>query len=51
MLITPAYAQAAAGANTTAMLMSRAAVRADLRFMYFLILSPAAEKVKSAADC
>src|SRR5258708_33706538 len=44
MLITPAYAQAAAGADANSMLMSLLPFALIFVIMYFLILRPAAEE-------
>src|SRR5690349_4067004 len=46
MLITPAYAQAAAGGDTNSMLMSLLPFALIFVIMYFLILKPQQRKVK-----
>ena len=50
MLITPAYAQAAAGGDTNSMLMSLLPFALIFVIMYFLILRPQQKKVKDHAD-
>jgi preprotein translocase subunit YajC len=46
MLITPAYAQAAAGGDTNSMLMSLLPFALIFVIMYFLILRPQQKKLK-----
>ncbi|MBR1220100.1 preprotein translocase subunit YajC [Bradyrhizobium sp. U87765 SZCCT0131] len=46
MLITPAYAQAAAGGDTNSMLMSLLPFALIFVIMYFLVLRPQQKKVK-----
>ena len=46
MLITPAYAQAAAGGDANSMLMSLLPFALIFVIMYFLILRPQQKKVK-----
>ena len=46
MLITPAYAQAAAGGDTNSMLMSLLPFALIFVIMYFLILRPQQKRVK-----
>jgi preprotein translocase subunit YajC len=50
MLITPAYAQAAAGGDTNSMLMSLLPFALIFVIMYFLILRPQQKKVKDHAE-
>ena len=50
MLITPAFAQAAAGGDTNSMLMSLLPFALIFVIMYFLILRPQQKKVKDHAD-
>jgi len=50
MLITPAYAQAAAGGDTSSMLMSLLPFALIFVIMYFLILRPQQRKVRDHAD-
>lgn len=50
MLITPAYAQAAAAGDTNSMLMSLLPFALIFVIMYFLILRPQQRKVKEHAD-
>ena len=50
MLITPAYAQAAAGGDTNSMLMSLLPFALIFVIMYFLILRPQQKKVRDHAD-
>ena len=50
MLITPAYAQAAAGGDSTSMLMSLLPFALIFVIMYFLILRPQQKKVKDHAE-
>lgn len=50
MLITPAYAQAAAGGDANGMLMSLLPFALIFVIMYFLILRPQQKKVKDHAD-
>jgi len=50
MLITPAYAQAAAGGDASNMLMSLLPFALIFVIMYFLILRPQQKKVKDHAD-
>ena len=50
MLITPAYAQAAAGGDANSMLMSLLPFALIFVIMYFLILRPQQKKVKDHAD-
>ncbi len=50
MLITPAYAQAAAAGDTNSMLMSLLPFALIFVIMYFLILRPQQKKVKEHAD-
>ena len=47
MLITPAYAQAAAGGDANSMLMSLLPFALIFVIMYFLILRPQQKRVKS----
>src|SRR3979490_1707771 len=50
MLITPAFAQAAAGGDTNSMLMSLLPFALIFVIMYFLILRPQQKKVKDHAE-
>ena len=50
MLITPAYAQAAAGGDANSMLMSLLPFALIFVIMYFLILRPQQKKVKDHAE-
>ena len=50
MLITPAYAQAAAGGDTNSMLMSLLPFELIFVIMYFLILRPQQKRVKTHAE-
>ena len=50
MLITPAFAQAAAGGDTNSMLMSLLPFALIFVIMYFLILRPQQKKVRDHAD-
>src|SRR6187402_1849146 len=50
MLITPAYAQAAAGGDANSMLMSLLPFALIFVIMYFLILRPQQKKVKEHAE-
>src|SRR5919197_1924360 len=50
MLITPAYAQAAAGGDANSMLMSLLPFALILVIMYFLILRPQEKKMKDHAE-
>ena len=50
MLITPAYAQAAAAGDTNSMLMSLLPFALIFVIMYFLILRPQQRKVREHAD-
>jgi preprotein translocase subunit YajC len=50
MLITPAYAQAAAGGDTNSMLMSLLPFALIFVIMYFLILRPQQKKVKDHSE-
>lgn len=50
MLISPAYAQAAAGGDTNSMLMSLLPFALIFVIMYFLILRPQQKKVKQHAE-
>ena len=50
MLITPAFAQAAAGGDTNSMLMSLLPFALIFVIMYFLILRPQQRKVKLHQD-
>lgn len=50
MLITPAYAQAAASGDTNSMLMSLLPFALIFVIMYFLILRPQQRKVREHAD-
>src|ERR1700741_2572250 len=50
MLITPAYAQAAAGGDANSMLMSLLPFALIFVIMYFLILRPQQKKVRDHAD-
>src|SRR6185437_11587074 len=50
MLITPAYAQAAAGGDANSMLMSLLPSALIFVIMYFLILRPQQKKVKDHAE-
>src|SRR5437867_779520 len=50
MLITPAYAQAAAGGDANSMLMSLLPFALIFVIMYFLILRPQQKKVKDHSD-
>ena len=50
MLITPAYAQAAAGGDANSMLMSLLPFALIFVIMYFLILRPQQKKVKDLAE-
>ena len=50
MLITPAFAQAAAGGDANSMLMSLLPFALIFVIMYFLILRPQQKKVKDHAD-
>src|ERR1700722_8332503 len=50
MLITPAFAQAAAGGDTNSMLMSLLPFALIFVIMYFLILPPQQKKVKDHAE-
>jgi preprotein translocase subunit YajC len=50
MLITPAFAQAAAGGDTNSMLMSLLPFVLIFVIMYFLILRPQQKKVKEHAE-
>jgi preprotein translocase subunit YajC len=50
MLITPAYAQAAATGDTNSMLMSLLPFALIFVIMYFLILRPQQKKLKDHAD-
>ena len=50
MLITPAYAQAAAGGDTNSMLMSLLPFALIFVIMYFLILRPQQKMVRDLAD-
>lgn len=50
MLITPAFAQAAAGGDTNSMLMSLLPFALIFVIMYFLILRPQQKKVKEHAE-
>ena len=50
MLITPAYAQAAAGGDANSMLMSLLPFAFIFVIMYFLILRPQQKKVRDHAD-
>ena len=50
MLITPAYAQAAAGGDTNSMLMSLLPFALIFVIMYFLILRPQQKRVKAHAE-
>ena len=50
MLITPAFAQAAAGGDTNSMLMSLLPFALIFVIMYFLILRPQQKKVKEHSE-
>jgi len=50
MLITPAFAQAAAGGDTNSMLMSLLPFALIFVIMYFLILRPQQKRVKAHAE-
>lgn len=50
MLITPAYAQAAAGGDTSATLMSLLPFALIFVIMYFLILRPQQQKAREHAE-
>ena len=50
MLITPAYAQAAAGGDANSMLMSLLPFALIFVIMYFLILRPQQKKVKDHSE-
>ena len=50
MLITPAFAQAAAGGDTNSMLMSLLPFALIFVIMYFLILRPQQKKVRDHAE-
>ena len=50
MLITPAFAQAAAGGDTNSMLMSLLPFALIFVIMYFLILRPQQKRVKQHAE-
>jgi preprotein translocase subunit YajC len=50
MLITPAYAQAAAGGDANSMLMSLLPFALIFVIMYFLILRPQQKKLKDHAE-
>ena len=50
MLITPAYAQVAAGSDTNSMLMSLLPFALIFVIMYFLILRPQQKKVRDHAE-
>ena len=50
MLITPAYAQAAAGGDANSMLMSLLPFALIFVIMYFLILRPQQKRVKAHAE-
>ena len=50
MLITPAFAQAAAGSDANSMLMSLLPFALIFVIMYFLILRPQQKKVKDHAE-
>ena len=50
MLITPAYAQAAAGGDANSMLMSLLPFALIFVIMYFLILRPQQKKVRDHAE-
>ena len=50
MLITPAFAQAAAGGDTNSMLMSLLPFVLIFVIMYFLILRPQQKKIKDHAE-
>ena len=50
MLITPAYAQAAAGGDANSMLMSLLPFALIFVIMYFLILRPQQKRVKDHAE-
>ena len=50
MLITPAFAQAAAGGDTNSMLMSLLPFALIFVIMYFLILRPQQKKIKDHAE-
>ena len=50
MLITPAFAQAAAGGDTNSMMMSLLPFALIFVIMYFLILRPQQKKVKDHAE-
>ena len=50
MLITPAYAQAAAGGDTSSMLVSLLPFALIFVIMYFLILRPQQKKVRDHAE-
>ena len=50
MLITPAFAQAAAGGDTNSMLMSLLPFALIFVIMYFLILRPQQRKVKEHSE-
>ena len=50
MLITPAYAQAAAGGDANSMLMSLLPFALIFVIMYFLILRPQQKRVKQHAE-
>ena len=50
MLITPAFAQAAAGGDTNSMMMSLLPFALIFVIMYFLILKPQQKKLKDHAE-